>query len=466
MSFVWNIPSIPYSQQKLLCYGYINRNYKGYISADIMKLFTRFYSPTFYSLNDIKNAQHFRKYVSPIFSINQFKCYLEFWPNGSNQRNKGQSRLFFCFILLPPKIEEICTGFTLQINETETVFIKVRKFFNKVTKYCPWSANILAFEKLQNVNKLTINCTINTLKITQTHKFRNATTSTANIITSNVLNNLQTQMYTWEISSPQMINTIHNAPNVYGIASPIFELFGLKWYLTFCPNGSRITRKGKANVYLHLASVPIADVTIWIKQRLSFFNNVDESILKHCGNSDGWGMDSSVKTKELMNMNRFSFGVEITLIDVVAKNVLITDKFINGKNRKNIVINNIPCSYKWIIYTSKLDGNDLTSDIFVMFKFEWCLVMDITGKVTLNLLQKKWKGIDVLCVRCFVSVPELNMRYTLKGVFDKNNKVVDWGDERIDIDEFKKFGKCQLMLDMELVDVYCNEKDIRDTFLK
>eukprot|EP01084_Bolivina_argentea_P190033 326690_1 len=70
MSFVWNIPSIPYSQQKLLCYGYINRNYKGYISADIMKLFTRFYSPTFYSLNDIKNAQHFRKYVSPIFSIN------------------------------------------------------------------------------------------------------------------------------------------------------------------------------------------------------------------------------------------------------------------------------------------------------------------------------------------------------------------------------------------------------------
>ena len=33
--------------------------------------------------------------------------------SGSNQANKGEVRLFFCFIYLPPAVDDICTSFSL-----------------------------------------------------------------------------------------------------------------------------------------------------------------------------------------------------------------------------------------------------------------------------------------------------------------------------------------------------------------
>ena len=47
--------------------------------------------------------------------------------------------------------------------------------------------------------------------------------------------------YIWTVYDISMVKRIQNASNVYVFASPIFELHGFKWYITFYPNGSKLT---------------------------------------------------------------------------------------------------------------------------------------------------------------------------------------------------------------------------------
>eukprot|EP01083_Nonionella_stella_P039306 106912_1 len=461
MSFVWHIPTIPQKKQQLLCHGYIRNSFKQ-ITTDIIQLCMAFYSPTFYTLHDIKNGKNLSKCISPLFSANQFKCYLELWPNidGCNDKNIGQVRLVLCFIGFPPNIVQISTKFTLSIKETNTQCTIPQKTFTKIGMYCSWKPDILPYEKLKDIEQLTVACDIHRLIFFEQHKFRTATRHVPTKINFNVLSNLPKQCYSWNIEDHSTVTAIHNAPNVYDTVSPIFELFGFKWYLTFCPNGSRITRKGEANVFLHLASALEPDTKVWVKQRLLFCHNVDESILEHSIASKGQGMTHSVKTKDLLKMKRFRFAVEITLIDVLNKKEIITEQFADITS-KNVVLKDDMklCKFEWMVETENVktvNNHDgiLRSDMFQMFGFEWCLGMDSVGKLFLILLTKKLKTVDVLSVRCFIVIPELQVRYTFKGTFHKDISSVNWGNERISIDAFVAFPNCHVILEMELVDEY------------
>eukprot|EP01083_Nonionella_stella_P318147 1161481_1 len=81
MSFVWNLPLMPAENRKSLCHGYIRNNYNNHIATHIMGLCSTFYSPSFFTLKDIKNATSFPKYVSPIFTVDEFKCCVQIWPS-------------------------------------------------------------------------------------------------------------------------------------------------------------------------------------------------------------------------------------------------------------------------------------------------------------------------------------------------------------------------------------------------
>ena len=495
MSFVWCIPDMPHKSQQLLCHGYLRRMCTRHIPLDILNLLASFYSSSIYTLKDMLTATNYRKFISPIFEIGnekyKFKCYLEFWPNGSNEKNIGQCRLFFCFISISPLIEQINTGFTLQIIETDTSYTKKQKLFNKLTTYCSWKSNILSFDefkdKINAKNKndtLTISCTINKLEIKQKHKYRNSTLVKLDPFKFNIknINNaLPSKSYKWIISDPAELNEIYSATNVYGIASPIFILFGLKWYLTLCPNGSRITRNGSANIYLHLASVPFIETNVFIKQRLSFCTNIDESILSHNMKSDGWGMDKTVDNKELTKYNQFIINCDIILIDVVSKSDIITEQFINNHKMTAYQPKKVQ-SFTWNLNVNRLEDimEDNVDDIdvdesfveskqFLLFGIKWILMMDNIGKLYLELIERDgfntWKYMDIFATRCVVVIEELKIKYTLKAIFDCDNLSVNWGKERISLDNLvKHYDECKINLKMEFVDAFFKGKNVNHLF--
>eukprot|EP01083_Nonionella_stella_P122252 367725_1 len=461
MSFVWNLPLMPAENRKSLCHGYIRNNYNNHIATHIMGLCSTFYSPSFFTLKDIKNATSFPKYVSPIFTVDEFKCCVQIWPNGCDEAHRGQVLLVLCFLGFPPKIKQVRSKFTLAIAETATWFTREERTFTSSSMSCSWKPSLLKIDndKLQSTDTLTIVCGIHELVIAEKGKFRRAHTIVPK--TSNIyrLSNLSTLSYLWQMDDDiSTMDEIHNAPSVYAFASPIFELFGLQWYLTFYPNGSKIKRKGQANVYLHLASVPSSDFSVWIKQRISFHRRVEELILKHSHTTDGHGLSQFVKHEDVVKSNGLCCYVEITLIDILKKDKIITDAFMKrhrsigtGETRQT----NSLCHFDWMVRPIEVIasgvGEQFKSDSFIMFGLTWCLGMDATGKLFLNLLSKKWNETRIVSVRCYIAISELNMRWVLKGIFDKNTFKVDWGEDRISMDELTNFSSCRVLFDMERI---------------
>ena len=127
-----------------------------------------------------------------------------------------------------------------------------------------WQGIYSQTSKLQSLSTLSFQVDIHKIQIN--HK----NTEIAPIIypPSNIeINQLKPDIFLWEVTENINVNLkdIQTAPNVYGYASDIFIVGGIKWYLTFYPNGSKIARAGYPNVYLHLAALPEIDMKVNIR---------------------------------------------------------------------------------------------------------------------------------------------------------------------------------------------------------
>ena len=91
------------------------------------------------------------------------------------------------------------------------------------------------------------------------------------------------------------MNDIKNASNLYCFASRVFEVFGMKWYIGFWPNGSRVSREGTVNIFLNLVSfetpntkIPIQFDLTWIESGKTSSNYDTFSIDGNGGGETFW----------------------------------------------------------------------------------------------------------------------------------------------------------------------------------
>ena len=455
----WTIPSISNTKKDFLYHGYVRGYYGKHVSTDIIKLLQQFYNFDLYSIQDIIHCGFQENFIGPIFEINSFKFYLELWPNGCNDYNHGRVSLQFSSVSIPRNLQ-ILIQYKLSLKETNTQFTSDIEHFHPGSLYRSWNNNLLKFDALKNLKTITVN-----LHIIKFHVISNKnlvpnpmTIKSAPILKPRSLS------FTWMIEDAEKVKTIKNAGKVYGFASRIFKLYGLKWYIVIYPNGSKINSE-YYHMFLYLASIPKYDTEIYIKQGLSVGNNVQQAVLKHDGTMNVVLSDRHFcgNKRDLAEMKRFVISVEIELINVYQtidnQQIDVTNKYlchaIDGNDDDQVEME--MREFVWMIDGEDLDGLQNGGWMvqcvkeFKMWDKMWSLCIDRWGFITLTLMDQL-KNDDVMALRCFINVIELNVKIVMKVILDSMNYTLSCGADRILRDKFKELKQCVIKVEMELID--------------
>ena len=305
---------------------------------------------------------------------------------------------------------------------------------------------------------------------------------------------LKPSIHLWEVtetessetfSDARTLSDIQHAPNVYGYASQIFSVGGIKWYMTFYPNGSKIARAGYPNVYLHLAALPDTNISVNIRHSQGLNGDYKMRDAKFVTVFDidrsSWGLieESTYSTKDLSELNNFLCVAEIVMLDIYQNDEVIelNEKDKNMGNMKDLGIK----QFEWklddvimgCIRNGNMKGMKCESVMFEIFGIKWKLILWPNGKdadigdVCIGL--KVVDGLEdnyTLSVRLYFEVLELNKRYITSGIFDnQENDSIDWGNGRIVTDDIKDLKDCTVRIGIELVDICKNSVCVIDDFV-
>ena len=245
--------------------------YNSYIIPDIIDLFTQFYSTDSFSIDEIKtpkDADDTRmRYFSLIFNDGLLRFYFELWPNGTNKKSKGKFKLYLCICPTIFKhntnINQIAGMFTIGLKETDTIYS--RKYaFSKDHWYFLWETNTVKLKDIQHLNSLTFTLAMHIYSLPNRFTPKSVINYAA----------LPTFQHVCNIDDKSIISEIHSTPCVYGFARQIFEFCGLKWFLIFYPNGSRLQRLDHSTAFLSLASASKCNIELFVKLTLMFRDRI------------------------------------------------------------------------------------------------------------------------------------------------------------------------------------------------
>eukprot|EP01083_Nonionella_stella_P176609 618399_1 len=242
--FIWKLPSMTLDTKMVICNKYIEANCSEHLPPEIIKLLAIFYTTDLYTVRCIKNASHLLRFKSPLFYIQGFLWYLDFYPNGSNDDNEGASILYLCLAVLPPKYLSIEVGYSLSLLETSTCCAD-RFAFNKDEAYDGWPRSVLKFNELQaeSVQTLTFELEMDRIiahKASGSMKIYNPDSkSYATDIPKQVT--LKVSPYTWNITNESTVQWLKTAQIGQFVNGPLMTFGPFKLYLQFCPRGRNAT---------------------------------------------------------------------------------------------------------------------------------------------------------------------------------------------------------------------------------
>ena len=214
-------------------------------------------------------------------------------------------------------------------------------------------------------------------------------------------------------------------------------------------------------------------------------NSCDRCIARHDITSKGRGLLSSkVTTDDLKEFNRFSFVVEIGLIDIyrpedIDKSILA--EYMAKLQSKNMASSQSKSGLDKEVNVCKVASREHTwecplefatgpfgslENTFSMFGLSWGASMSGLGIFRLRLRTQREEGRpDVVSIRSLVEIEEVGIRFVLKGIFDDQNTMVNWGHHRVEMQEFVQLEKCKIKLTMELIEVSFNGIDVTSDFI-
>ena len=436
--------------KSLLCHGYTRKHYPSYFLPVIIKLLAHFFTLDLHTIDHIKSPSGHAKFLSPLFSINSIKWYLELWPNGCNNNSRNMKLFVCCYrgsFTANPSLKQITAEYTTTLKETNTTVSNISIFTPDHWYYATlgyWmDHHPMNVSDIQSLTSITIEFTVK-LQMTS--------------ITPSI--SYPSCEYVWNIEDPFIVKQMQYAPNVYGFPSPIFQFYGLKWAISFYPNGSRITRGNQPNFFLYLASVPSVDCEVHIRMSSFFGEYIDENVIRYDINSEGNGHTVRCGTVEdLRKLNRFCFMKRIQLVYIhgmeVKEDEDDTVRIYEAAKREKLIKVDLSGDEK------KEDGDKLKVD-FKCFGFDWRLCVNDKGNLLLYVGDGPFieNQVDILCIRCLVNVKELEKQWILKAIFHKECRMKDWGCERVKVKEIEKLDNCEVRIFMELIDVFVDGQNV------
>ena len=277
--------------------------------------------------------------------------------------------------------------------------------------------------------------------------------------------------YRWIVDDEDTMNSMQSAPNVHGFASPIFEMFGLRFYLVLYPNGSKITRKGTPNLFLNIASLQYGDMAVHVDQTVFIMNSYDRYIARHGMTSRGRGLlNSAGNFADWKGYDRYSFMVHIALIDVyrpadIDKSILA--EYMDGiGDGDGVKVHEVPSrEYVWECPLVFAINQPFGETEFSMFGLLWSATMSPLGQFGLRLMTKSAEGqYEVVSVRTFVEIEEFGIRFVMKGLYNDEQRMVDWGHHRLDLNQFLRLEMCTIKITMELIGVSFDGNNVTTKF--
>ncbi len=334
--------------------------------------------------------------------------YLKFYPNGHQNSDIGWTHLFLRIASFPSYIQNISIYSQLSMENTNTKFHIVAKY-SKDSPSWGWKKNKLKTENIQNLKEFKFKVLIRIIDIFDNNK---------DIITNKFIKNNNNKIikmpicknygnecfYIWNINDINIIENIKNASKGMNFLSPMFNMFGLKWYLELIPipdvdidnnnNNNNQDEKQKdlifeSTFYICLASSSpiIENITISYKVELIEMN------IKNTNCGYLYDNYSALVTGCIIpiNMNKcqkLTFKFSINFIDIYDKfGNNLTKNFIsqnnNNKFAKEIELN-ISDEYEWNILNDILlnkiknasPGEFFLSNEFIMHGFKWVMKIE------------------------------------------------------------------------------------------
>ena len=212
----------------------------------------------------MKSAANGDDFISPFFEMNDtennrgnlIKWCLKSYPNGYDATNLGKGNTFLRLASFPPNVGMISMCYTVGLRETNTKFSAVERFSDNAPSF-GWTANLLKFdeqiEKNENLNSFTFFTIIRIIDVYDingdiiTDQFIMNNEDQNNKDEDNVMIDSIRKMkickywsstpfnYEWSITDPSTLIAIKKATNGKNFLSPLFSLFGMRWYLEFMP---------------------------------------------------------------------------------------------------------------------------------------------------------------------------------------------------------------------------------------
>lgn len=262
-TFRWRIQSECDSKHYEICHGFILQSYTELdninmeFPLDIIHIVEQYYSRNLFTLRDVQQAPYMTQFTSPIFEIDGLRWYFELWPRGFQQKECVE--LYLCLLSFPNNIYRVNTSYTLQLHEYSVKHESPYTAFTKNSWFQAWPRTLLQSEVLESLESLTFEVTFNSL-------FTEPKLPLCPSLSSQCT--YPRESFHWVVDDEEVIKAMQSASCVYGFPSPVFEMFGIKFYVIFYPNGSRVTRKGIPSLFLHLASLKRSDMAVHVEQVL------------------------------------------------------------------------------------------------------------------------------------------------------------------------------------------------------
>lgn len=228
-TFTWKIPPITNKHKDILCHGYIRENYNKYIPNPIAQLFIKYYINGEYSLNQIKRSLFKQAFHSSVVEIGSFKWFLQLYPNGTTDRNKGEIILFLVLASNPPNTNTISATITLSLKETNSTKTLNHTFNHPNNYYYGWTHGFAKIDDIKNLNQLTFILKIDKI-LTNNNNYKEVE---VNPIAEQINTKLTIINYQWRINNKNELYNIKNASNCSKICSMPFDVKGIKWALNF-----------------------------------------------------------------------------------------------------------------------------------------------------------------------------------------------------------------------------------------
>jgi len=479
-SYSWTLPSIAHHERNLLLAGYIRCHITCYIPPDLILLCSTFYTKDLYSLEDIIDAENGARFTGPILKINGFTFYIEVYPNGTREHFAGQIASFFCLTHLVPTVDHVEVRFEFRLKEIDgnkkskpMVGIDGNKMHRFDTNQY-WKGFYGLTQDIRALSRLTFAVDVYSMNV----HFKNGSVKEMPAIdpVANPITECRPRQLLWEVTDSEPLQAIQCADNVFGFKSPIFTVHGVKWYMTFYPNGSKIERAGFPNVYLHIASLPTIDFVVNVRHSQGLQGDVHMRSAMFITMFDfersSWGLieQSTYTTDDMHNLNRFLCVAEMVMLDK-----LRGDELMEMGDDPTITMHEpvAEAVFEWNLSKMLLDKGldiEMGSSAFTAFGMKWGMTLsarkvaddnnpeDSTDHliVGLQILEHDLKS-RIISTRCTFELPAMNVRYFTTMIFDKGHLSGDWGTGRVyleDLNLAESDESCTLRLVMELVEVY------------